>query len=154
MAIASADSSAQFQPAPVARYFTAADLAAMPDQLPSGPVDFELHQGRLVPMSPTGWFHAMLQPLIAKALIVQGQEKGHGKVGTEAGVLISRNPDSVLGPDVVFIAKQSMPARLTSEGYLETIPELIVEIRSKNDSPAELNRKAAVYLNAGRNWFG
>ena len=149
MATASVDPSGQFQPAPVARCFTAADLAAMPDQLPSGPVDFELHQGRLVPMSPAGRCHAMLQPRIAKALIAQGQEKGHGEVGTEAGVLISRNPDSVVGPDVVFVAKQSMPVRLTSEGYLETIPELIVEIRSKNDSLAELNRKAAVYLHAG-----
>ncbi len=44
---------------------------------------------------------------------------------------------------------RSLPAREASEGYLETIPELIVEIRSKNDSTTEINDKVADYLKAG-----
>jgi Uma2 family endonuclease len=39
--------------------------------------------------------------------------------------------------------------RETSEGFLETIPELVVEIRSKNDTTSEINQKAADYLQAG-----
>jgi Uma2 family endonuclease len=148
MATASVDPLGQFPAPPIARYFTAADLAAMPDWLPSGSVNFELHQGRLVPMSPTGWLHANLQSRMAKALTSQGEDKELGKVGTEAGVLVSRNPDSVLGPDVVFITTRSMPIHQSPEGYLETIPELIVEIRSKNDTLAELNRKVQEYLRA------
>ena len=35
------------------------------------------------------------------------------------------------------------------EGYLETIPELVVEVRSKNDTWAEIHRKVAEYLAAG-----
>ena len=42
-----------------------------------------------------------------------------------------------------------MPARESSEGYLETIPELIVEIRSKNDTRAKIERKEKQYVAAG-----
>ena len=38
--------------APAARLFTAADLAALPWELPSGPINWELHHGRLVLMPP------------------------------------------------------------------------------------------------------
>lgn len=149
MATASVEPSGQFIPAPVARLLTSADLAAMPDQLPSGPVDFELHQGRLVLMSPPGRRHCNLQARIASALISQGEERGHGEAGTEGGVILSKNPDTVVGPDALFVAKRSMPIRESPEGYLETIPELIVEIRSKNDTLAEFNRKVADYFQAG-----
>ena len=43
-----------------------------------------------------------------------------------------------------------MPIRESREGYLETIPELVVEIRSKNDSSAEINQKIAEYLASRR----
>ena len=49
----------------------------------------------------------------------------------------------------MFITNASLPLRVTSEGYLETIPELIVEVRSKNDTIAEMERKAGEYLTAG-----
>jgi Uma2 family endonuclease len=42
-----------------------------------------------------------------------------------------------------------LPLRRTPEGYLETIPELVVEVRSKNDTLAALERKAQDYLLAG-----
>jgi Uma2 family endonuclease len=38
---------------------------------------------------------------------------------------------------------------LSPEGYLETIPELAVEIRSKNDSANSIHRKVDHYLKAG-----
>jgi Uma2 family endonuclease len=149
MATASIDPSGHSPTTPVVRWFTAADLAAMPDQLPSGPVDFELHQGRLILMSPPGWRHSNLQSRISHALQTQGEEKGHGKAGSEGGVILSRNPDTVVGPDALFVAKRSLPIRESPEGYLETIPELIVEIRSKNDTLAEFSRKVANYMQAG-----
>ena len=109
MATASVEPSGQFIPTPVARLLTSADLAAMPDQLPSGPVDFELHQGRLVLMSPTGTTSCNLQARIASALISQGEEQGHGEAGTEGGVILSKNPDTVVGPDVA-IRRQAIHA--------------------------------------------
>ena len=131
------------------RLLTAADLAAMPDELPSGPVNFELHNGRLVPMSPTGGRHGNLQARLSKEFIVQGEDKGLGQTYSEAGVIIRRKPDTVVGPDVAFVTKRSTPIRESKEGYLETIPELVVEIRSKNDTRAFLDEKISDYLQAG-----
>ena len=42
----------------------------------------------------------------------------------------------------------AVPQKLSSEGYLETIPDLVAEVRSKNDTMAELERKAGEYLAA------
>jgi Uma2 family endonuclease len=61
---------------PVAsRLLTVADLAAMPEQLPSGTVSYELHHGRLVPMSPPVARHGELQALFGFELVAQGQKK-------------------------------------------------------------------------------
>ena len=100
-------------------------------------------------MSPPGRRHGKLQSRISAALQNQGEEQRHGEAYTEVGVLLSRRPDSVVGPDAAFVCKRSQPARESPEGYLETIPELVVEIRSKNDTKAYLDRKVADYLQAG-----
>jgi Uma2 family endonuclease len=148
MATAYADAYPSFSD-PEPRMFTAADLAAMPDELPSGPVNFELENGRFVLMSPTGWRHGNWQSRIAAALMVQGEQRGHGKVGTESGVVLRTNPDRVVGPDVLFVATRAMPVQESPEGFLLTIPNLVVEVRSKNDTTAYLNRKISDYQAAG-----
>lgn len=134
---------------PYVRLLTAADLAALPDELPTGPVDYELDNGRLVMISPTGWRHGSLQTRIASALYGHGEQEGHGQVFCETGIILWRKPDRVLGPDVAFVARRSMPLQESPEGYLETIPELVVEVRSKNDSKPYVERKVADFLKAG-----
>ena len=136
-----------FQPGQ--RLFTAADLAAMPEHLPSGDVSFELHHGRLVAMSPPGARHGNFQVRIGGALLAQGESKGCGKAYTEVGIVLARKPDHIVGADAAFVTSQSSPARESPEGYLETIPELVVEVRSKNDTNAEIAEKVADYLRAG-----
>jgi Uma2 family endonuclease len=64
-------------------------------------------------------------------------------------VVLWRNPDRVVGADAVFIAAASLPIRRSSEGYLETTPDLVVEVRSKNDTDAEVRRKVNDYLAVG-----
>ena len=132
------------------RPFTAADLAEMPRELPSGPVRYELDNGRLIAMTPPGHVHGKVETRIAAALHEPGEKRGFGEVSSgETGVLLWRSPDRVVGADVVFIGKDSLPARLTREGYLETIPELIVEVVSKNDTAPYIERKVSDYLRAG-----
>jgi len=132
------------------RLFTAADLEQLPTDLPSGPIEYELDNGRLVfIMVPPGDLHGAVQSNIATELKMQGERKGHGKARTEVGIVLWRNPDRVVGADVVFVAKKSLPIQRTKEGYLETIPELVVEIRSKNDSLKYIERKVIHYLKAG-----
>jgi Uma2 family endonuclease len=120
-----------------------------PDDLPSGAVKYELDDGRLIVMPPPGDIHSAVDGNILAALKVQGEWRGHGKARTEVGVVLRLHPDRLVGPDAAFITNASLPLRTTPEGYLETIPELIVEVRSKNDTVAELERKAGEYLAAG-----
>lgn len=134
---------------PGQRLFTIADVAALPERLPSGDVSFELRHGRLVPMSPPGATHGNLQNRIGSALALHGEMKGYGKAYTEVGIVLARNPDHLVGADAAFVTSASLPARETPEGYLETIPELVVEIRSKNDTVAEVKEKVTDYLQAG-----
>ncbi len=131
------------------RLLTAADLAMLPSQLPSGPVRWELDNGRLVVMAPPGFIHGRCENSVATQLKVQGEERGHGQACGEVGVQLRRNPDRVVGPDAVFIANRSLPVRLTPEGYLESMPDLVVEVRSPNDTQPEVDRKVNEYLQAG-----
>lgn len=131
------------------RLLTIADLAALPEELPSGPVKYELDNGRLVTMAPPGGEHARMQIEIGAILWNHVKARKLGQVFAEVGVILRRNPDRVVGPDAAFVAKRSLPVRMSPEGYLETIPELIVEVRSKNDSLSELRAKADEYLDSG-----
>lgn len=145
------------KPAPRSREFSArtrlltvADLAALPDELPSGPVLYELDNGRLVIMPPPGDIHGAVELNVGTAFKLQGEMRGLGKARSgDVGVVLWRDPDRVVGADVVFIAKKSLPLRRSKEGYLETIPDLVAEVRSKNDTIKEMLAKIADYLQAG-----
>jgi Uma2 family endonuclease len=135
--------------APTPRLLTAADLAAMPDELPSGPVKYELEDGRLVIMPLPGGIHGAVNANIVFQLKLQGDQHGYGKTLAETGVILRSGPDRVVGPDCSFAAAASLPLDYSPEGFLKTVPTLIVEVRSKNDTPGELERKAGEYLAAG-----
>ena len=100
-------------------------------------------------MSPPGEAHGAVQATISHLLKVHGQKKGLGKAFAEVSVILRRNPDRVVGPDAAFVTKRSLPTRTSRENYLETIPELVVEVRSKNDALSGLRNKAQEYLQAG-----
>ena len=131
------------------RLLTCADVVALPESLPTGDVRYELDNGRLVIMAPPGDLHGAIQLNIGYELKRQGELPGHGKARTEVGIVLWRDPDRLVGADVAFVAKSSLPLKVTSEGYLETIPDLVVEIRSRNDTLAELMAKADDYVTAG-----
>jgi Uma2 family endonuclease len=129
---------------------TAADLAALPTESPSGTIIYELWKGVLRVMAPPGDAHAGLEGRIGGHLFMQGEFRGHGQVRTgEGGIILSRDPDTVVGADVAFLTKDQLPPRRSREGYSETIPALIVEVRSKNDTAAKIADKVAAYLAAG-----
>jgi Uma2 family endonuclease len=131
------------------RLLTAADLAVLPSELPSGSVRWELDNGRLVVMAPPGYIHGRCENKLATQLMIQGEQRGLGKACGEVGILLWQNPDRVVGADAAFLANQSLPVRLSPEGYLETIPDLVVEVRSKNDTQPEIDYKVGDYFRAG-----
>lgn len=128
---------------------TVADLAKLPTSLDSGEVRYELDDGELTVMAPPGFDHARQQNIIGVHLHTQAEARGLGIACGEVGIVLRRNPDRVVGADAAFILTASLPARRTPEGYLETIPELVVEIRSKNDTHPEVVGKCEEYHRAG-----
>lgn len=146
-ALASPPSFTRSQPAE--RLLTAADLAALPDELPSGTVKYELNDGRLVVMPPPGDIHARRQSKVYRFLDSDAEDRGLGEAYGEVGVVLRRNPDRVVGPDAAFVLTRSLPVRRSPEGYLETTPELIVEVRSRNDWTPEVLAKTQEYFDAG-----
>lgn len=130
--------------------YTVADLAAMPSELPTGTRCYELDNGRLISMAPPGDLHGAVESNLTTELKTQGERAGHGKVRCgEVGVVLWRHPDRVVGADAVFVANASLPIRRSPEGYLETIPDLVVEVVSKNDTRPYIAQKVSDYLMAG-----
>src|SRR5690242_13826463 len=89
---------------PGRRLRTVADLAALPDELPSGPVKYELDQGRLITMAPPGGEHGRAQHRVGILLFTHAESRGLGEAFAEVGVILRRNPDTVVAPDAAFVA--------------------------------------------------
>lgn len=134
---------------PGVRLLTAADVAVLPTHLPTGDVKYELHDGSLVIMPPPGGIHGRRQARFGRYLLTEGEERGHGEAYTEVGLLLRRSPDHLVGADAAFVSAAQLPTRFSPEGYLITVPALVVEIRSKNDWQPEIDAKVRDYLTAG-----
>lgn len=129
---------------------TAEDLVALPDE----GWHYELVQGRLVRMPPTGLEHGAIVARLTAALLQFVDEHGLGLVaGAETGFLLSRpgEPDTVLAPDIAFIAADRLPAPGTQawKTYPRLAPDLVAEIASPSQHRPELAIKAKLWLGAG-----
>jgi Uma2 family endonuclease len=101
-------------------------------------------------LPPATDLHGAIESKIAAELTIQGQRRGHGKARCGGlGVILWRDPDRVVGADAVFIANPNLPLRVSPEDYLETIPDLVAEVRSENDSLVAVRHKVEDYLTAG-----
>ena len=70
-------------------------------------------------------------------------------IGNDAGVITTRGPDSVRGPDVAFFSYARIPKGPIPQGYQAVAPELVIEVRSPSDRWPKVHAKVADYLNAG-----
>jgi Uma2 family endonuclease len=112
----------------------------------------ELIDGRIVPMSPTGGRHGIVESRLGSALSFFVQQHDLGWVLTgDVGIYIRRNPDRVRGADIVILSRERWPEG-PSEGFLEGSPDLVVEIMSPNDRWQEVRQKIAEYFSIGVRW--
>src|SRR5438270_2933406 len=106
----------------------------------------ELIDGRIVPMSPTGYEHGEIENAIGAELRAFVRPRGLGKVLVgEVGIYTRRAPDNVRGADVLFISNERY-ARKRSSSYLDVAPDLVVEVLSPNDSWSEVMQKLREYF--------
>ena len=74
-------------------------------------------------------------------------------VGSDVGVRLEREPDTVREPDLAFVSAAKRPLDVRNTGYLEVVPDLVVEIVSPSDRPSDVVEKALwLSFDAGLVW--
>lgn len=112
--------------------------------------DFELVQGRAVPVTPTGPTHGRIDNKIARRVGQFVEDRRLGAVYTNTGFILSRNPDVVRAPDEAFVSAAAIARSPPPEhGYWQIAPDLAIEVVSPNDSAEDIAAKVADYLAAG-----
>lgn len=110
----------------------------------------ELLDGELVEVTPPGGEHS---GVAAEIIFHLRGYLGAGNlpylVGSEAGVVLARNPDRVRAPDVYLIRRDRLPGGKRPTSYLESVPDLIVEVVSPNDRALEIQDKVEEWLRGG-----
>ena len=119
-------------------------------ELPADDYKYELVEGELIRMPPTGGEHGKLTARLARLLDEYVEAYDLGIVcGAEAGFILRRTPDTVRAPDASFIAKDRIPATGVPKTYWPFAPDLAVEVVSPSDRFDEVQTKVADYLAAG-----
>ena len=126
---------------------TAEELLRLPDDQ----WRYELVEGRLVRMSPTGQEHGRI---VMRLLLTVGRFVEDRRLGevfpAETGFWISPagSPDTVLAPDLAFV-RQGRETETAGQGYPRLAPDLVVEVASPSQGRAEMGAKAERWSRAG-----
>ena len=109
----------------------------------------ELIRGRLVVRELPGTWHGAIAATLTCFVGDFVRRHGLGIVfAQDTGFKIASDPDTVRAPDVAFVARDRAD-RISRRGYAELAPDLLAEILSPDDRPAEVLAKVADWLGAG-----
>ena len=125
---------------------TADDLLKLPDD---GLRRYELLDGVLVELPLCGALHGQTAAQLGFVLNSFVKSRDLGQVLAGVGVILRRNPDRVRAPDLCFLVSERIPAEHVPDGYLEIVPDLVVEIVSFNDTAADVQDRIEEWLRAG-----
>ncbi|HEY2252839.1 MAG TPA: Uma2 family endonuclease [Planctomycetaceae bacterium] len=127
---------------------TAEQFAATRHELPDGGRWTELIAGRPVLLSPPSVEHGNAVLNLGKALADFSQSGQGGYACFDLGLVIARNPDTVLFPAACFFWTGAMFAE-SDKIVTEARPTLIVEVASSNDRRRGLTERIGGWLNWG-----
>jgi len=134
-------------PTTAPRLLTAEEFANEPQ--PEDGSQQELLNGVIVTMPPPSFYHGRCCNRIGKKLGNYADDHSLGFVtNNDSGVILSRNPDTVRGPDVAYWSTTTLPEP-PREGYPTVVPDLAVEVLSPSDVFTAVQRKVQQYLRAG-----
>jgi|SRR5579864_5576693 len=113
----------------------------------------ELWRGVLRVVMPASGAHgaALSRLTVTLGQHVYGNDLGE-LFSESTGFLLERDPDTLLCPDVAFVAKGRLAAGTAGAlrwSFPEIAPDLAVEVLSPSDRPAEVRAKVAEYLRLG-----
>ena len=129
---------------------TADELPALSARLSALGRRAELVGGGLVVMAPAGGRHGEVAHTLALFIGNHVRKRNLGRVfAAETGFVLRRDPDTVRAPDAAFVAAERLKAEETPAGFLESAPDLVVEVVSPGDSTAAVRDKVRDWLEAG-----
>jgi Uma2 family endonuclease len=124
---------------------TIADVERNP---PEG--NWELINGEIVPVNPTSYRAARVALRIGRLLDEYAETHRLGEVvGSDGGFVIFPDENTLVAPDVSFIASLRVPPADDQEHFARLAPDLVVEVMSPSDRMTDALRKIALYLEAG-----
>lgn len=109
----------------------------------------ELVAGLVVREPRPGGRHGSVQAEVAYRLRRYLEDHPGGRVIVESGFVLQREPGTVRGPDVAFVAPEQLRGEELPTGWIEGGPDLAVEVVSPSDTVRGLREKAEEYLAAG-----
>ena len=128
------------------KLLTADDLLRLDSQGVRG----ELIRGVLHETMASGVRHGKIAIRLGGRMSSHVEQERLGHVfGSDSGVLLERNPDTVREPDLAYVSAERLPLDADLDGYCPVAPDLVVEIKSPSDSEQEVDDKATMWLSHG-----
>ena len=124
---------------------TAEEFAAMPNPLDG--LREELLRGEVIRSPIPNGTHGGVQATVGSLLLGFVRPRKLGWMTINTGVVIERNPASVVGPDVSFYSINRHPPR--PDGWFEIPPDLVVEVLSPDDRRKHVREKIKDYVKNG-----
>ena len=110
----------------------------------------ELIRGVFCPTMSAGIRHGQIVMELGRLLgNAIADTRAGSLIGSDAGVKVESDPDTVREPDIAYFSKERLPLDVEVLGYAEVIPELVVEVVSPSDNVREVAGKASMWINAG-----
>ena len=116
-------------------------------RLPDDSMCHELIKGELLTMPPPQFEHGRVVANLTILLGPHVKANNLGYVCTETGYKLETNPDTVLAPDVSFIARERFDN--VPDGYYLGAPDVAVEVLSPSDRRARVEWKTGLWLSLG-----
>lgn len=124
---------------------TAEQFSTMTFELP-----VELVRGEVVEMPRPDLRHGLVCGNVGFPLISWSRATNGGFVVTnDSGVVTERDPDTVRGPDVMFIPLARVAGGVLPSGFSDLLPSLAVEVMSPSDRWKQILKKIGEYLDRG-----
>ena len=128
------------------KLLTAEDLL----RLDSKGVKGELIRGEFCETVSAGVGHGQIVMKLGTLMGITVLTRRLGRlIGSDAGVRLERDPDTVREPDIAFISAERLPLDEWVDGYLEIVPDLVVEVISPSDSRNAVHDKARMWNSYG-----
>lgn len=110
---------------------------------------FELEEGEVIEVSRPGKKHCLVCGNGVWLLGSYTRMKKNGNVfPNDMGIILEREPDTVRGPDIA-VYLETIRFDDQEEKYPESLPDLIVEVRSPNDTWTKMQKRIMKFLAKG-----